>query len=325
MTAPWAALPPDEAYNLLALGEGETSTVAAGAAWQAQTLEGLVNAGVSQANTAMTMPAWMGLGGTVSTESATVMNGLLDALSGWAQAKVPIAESAAAAYRSALSMMIPTPECLSNRVEQAHDVGINPLVWGALTPDIVRLDTQYFGFYWPNNAAQGTAYSALLLGFLSTLAIPPPVGAPMGSPAAPAEAAAQIAQTTAESSAGDAMRESMQSGLGVTDQLAGSQSSAVDDGAADERRAGAGAGGTGSFEPAGRCDERADSGAAATDGPSSPACSVRVAARWLRRLCCRLVVRRRCRSPGERRSRRWVAGCSAMVTAKRTKKQKLPV
>lgn len=229
MTAPWAALTPDAAYNLLALGDGEATTVAAGAAWQAQTIEGVMNAGLSQANTAMTAPAWIGEGGTASATSATVMNALLDALSGWAQAKVPIAESAAAAYRSALSMMIPTPECLANRAEQAHDVGINPLVWGALTPDIVRLDTQYFGFYWPNNAAQGTAYSALLLGFLSTLAIPPPVGAPPGSAAtAPAEAAAQIAQTAAQSSTGDAMRESMQSGLGVTDQLAGSPPSMME-------------------------------------------------------------------------------------------------
>lgn len=225
MTAPWPALPPEEAYNLLALGEGEATTVASGAAWQAQTIEGLTNAGLSEGNAAMTAPAWVGLGGTASGTSASVMNGILSALSGWAQAKVPIAETAAVAYRTAVSMMVPTPECLENRTEWAHDNAINPLVWGALTPEIVRLDTQYFGVYWPNNAAQGTAYSTLLTGFLSTLAVPPPIGPPAASPGAPAAAAGQIASATAESAAGDAMRESMQSGFSVTDQLAGGPAS----------------------------------------------------------------------------------------------------
>lgn len=225
MTAPWAALPPEEAYNLLAGGAGEATTVASGAAWQAQTIEGLTNAGISEGNVAMTAPAWIGLGGTASAGSSSAMNAILSALSGWAQAKVPIAETAAAAYRAALSLMVPTPECVENRTEWAHDNAINPLVWGALTPEIVRLDTQYFGVYWPNNAAQGTTYSALLTGFLSTLAVPPPIGPPSAMPGAPAAAAGEIASATAQSAAGDAMRESMQSGFSVTDQLAGGPAS----------------------------------------------------------------------------------------------------
>ncbi len=225
MTAPWPALPPEEAYNLLAGGAGEATTAASGAAWQAQTIEGLTNAGISEGNAAMTAPAWIGLGGAASGMSSSVMNAILSALSGWCQAKVPIAETAAFAYRSALSLMVPNIECVSNRTEWAHDNAINPLVWGALTPDIVRLDGQYFGVYWPNNAAQGTTYSALLTGFLSTLAVPPPIGPPSASPGAPAAAAGQVASATAESVAGDAMRESMQSGFSVTDQLAGGPAS----------------------------------------------------------------------------------------------------
>lgn len=219
MTAPWAATPPEANYLLLARGAGEATTVAAGAAWQAQTLESVMHAEASQLNAAVTGASWVGAGGTASALSATMMNGVLGALSGWAQSTVPIAESAAMAFRTAVSAMVPDVLCTENRVEQAKDVAINPLVWGALTPDIVRLDGTYFGPYWTENASQGIAFTSLLMAAIPTLGIPPPVGPPAASPAAPAAAAAQVAQATADGALGDGMRQATHAGMQITDQM----------------------------------------------------------------------------------------------------------
>jgi hypothetical protein len=142
--------------------------------------------------------------------TASVMNAVLTALSGWCEETVPIAETAAAAYRSAVSTMFNAGICEQNRTEQAGDVAINPLVWGALTPDIVRLDGTYFGLYWTTNATEGTTYATVLTGFLSALGIPPPAGPASVSPAAPAAAAEQVAEATAQGAAGDGMRASAQ-------------------------------------------------------------------------------------------------------------------
>lgn len=229
MTAPWPATPPEGNYLLLARGAGEATTVASGAAWQAQTLESLTHAEMSQLNTAVTATSWIGASGTASAASASLMNGVLGALSGWSQSTVPITEAAAMAYRAAVSSMFPDVVCTENRDEQAKDVAINPWVWGALTPDIARLDGTYFGVYWTENATQGLTYSALLTSFLSTLGIPPPVGPLSVSPAAPAAAAEQIASATADGAVGDAMRESTSAGMQITDQMgsaAGSMGSA---------------------------------------------------------------------------------------------------
>lgn len=224
MTAPWAATPPEANYVLLARGAGEATTVANGASWQAQTVEALTHAGLSAANTVATSAAWIGLSGAASAVASTALNGALSALSGWSQSTVPIAEAAALAYRAAVSAMIPDVVCVQNRVEQANDVAINFFVWGALTPEIVRLDGTYFGGFWTENATQGITYSSLLTGFLPTLGIPPPVGPLSVSPAAPAAAAEAVAQATADGAVGDAMRESVQAGTSMTDSM-GSMSS----------------------------------------------------------------------------------------------------
>lgn len=212
MTAPWPALPPGEAYLLLVGPNptGEATTIASGTAWQAQTIESVVDAGLSEANAAATQPGWIGLGGAASTMSATEMNAALTALSGWCEETVPIAETAAEAYRAAVTMMFNNEICDENRIEQGKDVALNPLVWGALTPDIVRLDGTFFGLYWTTNATAGTTYATTLTGFLAALGIPPPFGPPSVSPAAPAAAAEQVAEATAQGAAGEGMRASGQ-------------------------------------------------------------------------------------------------------------------
>lgn len=222
MTSPAPALPPEANYVSLARGVGEATVVANGAAWQAQSVSNQTHAGMSQVNTAATQMAWIGVSGVASSLSSTTMNAVLQLLGAWTQTAVPITESAALAYRAAVTAMFPDVVCTENRVEQAKDVAINPAVWGALTPDIVRLDTTYFGPYWTVNASQVMAYSALLLGFLATLAVPPPVGPPSVSPAGPAGAAEAVAQATAQGVAGDAMRESANAGLSTVEQGSGS-------------------------------------------------------------------------------------------------------
>lgn len=177
MTAPWPTMLPEAVYDMLAGGAGEVSTVAVGGAWQGQAIESLAHAAISEANTAATAPGWMGLGGAASAQTVTDINGVLSALSsGWAEPKVVAAETAAAAYRSAVEGMFPSPVCTQNRIEQASDVAINPSVWFTLTPDIVRLDSTYFGVYWQTNSALAMGYTTTLAGLLSTLAVPPPVG-----------------------------------------------------------------------------------------------------------------------------------------------------
>lgn len=226
MTAPWPALPPEDAYALL-VGpnvSGEATTVASGAAWQAQTIESVTHAALSQSNAVMTQPGWIGLGGAASTMTATVMNAVLTALSGWCEETVPIAEAAAGAYRAAASTMFNTAVCEQNRTEQAGDVAINPLVWGALTPDIARLDGTYYGLYWTTNATEGTTYATVLTGFLSALAIPPPLGPLSVSPTAPAAAAEQVAEATAQGAAGDGMRSSAQAAADFGGQSSSAQS-----------------------------------------------------------------------------------------------------
>lgn len=219
MSAPWAATPPESNYVVLARGAGEATTLASGEAWQAQTLESLLHAELSELNTAVTGVSWIGASGAASALSATVMNGLLGALSGWAGSTVPITTAAAAGYRAAVSGMIPDVLCLENRAEQQKDVDINPLVLGALTPDIIRLDGTYFGDYWTQNATSGISYDALLDGFIPMLGIPPPVGPLSVSPAAPAAAAEQVAEATADGGIGDAMRESTSAGMQTIDQM----------------------------------------------------------------------------------------------------------
>lgn len=222
MTSPAPALTPEANYISLARGVGEEFVVANGVAWQAQSVSNQTHAGMSQVNTAATQMTWTGVSSVASSASATTMNGVLEAMGVWTQVAVPITESAALAYRTAVMAMFPDVVCAENRVEQAKDVAINPAVWGALTPDIVRLDTTYFGPYWTVNASQVMAYSALLLGFLASLAVPPPIGPPSVSPAGPAGAAEAVAQATAQGVAGDAMRESASSGMSTVEQMGSS-------------------------------------------------------------------------------------------------------
>ena len=195
------------------------------AAWQTLAVSHEAAFSASSANAATTALDFQGIGGSSSAAAITALNTALELLAGWVQEKPPIAASAVAAYETAVSTMIPAAVSLANRAEQAADVAINPAVFGALTPAIVALDTEYFGEHWPHNASVGVAYGAALAALAAALAVPPPL-APAGPPAGPATAAAALAQTAGQAAAGEAMKASGQMAL-MTGDVAAAPAEAV--------------------------------------------------------------------------------------------------
>lgn len=223
MADPWPTFSPETNYlRLVGPGAaGTASTMASGAAWQALMGSNELSFSLSQLNTAVTALNFEGVGGLSSMTAVTGLNTALQLLAGWVQEKPPIAASAVAAYETAVSSMIPAEVSIANRTEQAADVLINPAVWGALTPAIVALDTEYFGEHWPHNAGAGATYGAALAALVAALAVPPPI-APLGaSPAAPAAAAAAVAQA-----AGTTGMQAATQGTGQVTQMAGQTAAA---------------------------------------------------------------------------------------------------
>ncbi|WP_099024399.1 PPE domain-containing protein [Mycolicibacterium palauense] len=228
----WATSTPETNYlRLVGPGAaGVSSTLASGTAWQALMASHELSFSLSALNTAVTALNFEGVGGLSSEATVTTLNGALQALAMWVQEKPPIAAQGVAAYQTAVQTMIPAEVSVANRTEQAADVAINPSVWGALTPAIIALDTEYFGEHWPHNSSTGAAYGAALSALIALLAVPPPV-APMGaSPAAPAAAASAVATTAATT------------GMQASTQVAGTATQATGQAAAAPAQAAGGAG-----------------------------------------------------------------------------------
>lgn len=224
----WPCSPPEVNYLRL-VGDGAAgtaTTLASAAAWQALTVSNEVAFSLSSLNTVVTAAGFQGVGGASSATAAGELNTSLQMLAGWTQEKSPVAGSAVAAYETALAAMIPAAVSIANRTEQAADVAMNPLVFGALTPAIVALDTQYFGEFWPQNASAGVTYGATLAGLAAALAVPPPL-APSGSSPAPVAAAAAMAQESAQMATGQVLQQTMQQAATTTAQQVGSAASEI--------------------------------------------------------------------------------------------------
>lgn len=208
----WPSSPPEVNYLRLAgsTAAGTATTLASAAAWQALMVSIELACSLSAVNAAATALDFEGLGGAGSMTALTGLNGALQLLAGWAQEKPPIAASAVAAYEAAVSSMIPAEVSLANRAEQASDVALNPLVFGALTPAIVALDAVYFGEHWPQNSGAGAAYGSALAALVPALAIPPPLSPPGAAPAAPASAAAAVAEAAGQAAGNTVAAESGQ-------------------------------------------------------------------------------------------------------------------
>lgn len=212
----WPVRPPELNDAILKAGAGVGTYVANEAAWTALGASHHAEGVASSINTAVTSASWVGVGGTSSAATVTMLNAAMHGLAGWVDVKPAVVTAAVSAFMMANGLMRPAPECEANRAEWQVNFDLNPLVLGMLTPVITALDTQYFGVMWPNNAAVGTNYGATLNMLAASLTVPPPPATPGASPAAPAAAAGAGAESAAEGSAGAAMRASYQGAQAAT-------------------------------------------------------------------------------------------------------------
>ncbi|HEY1841032.1 MAG TPA: PPE domain-containing protein, partial [Mycobacterium sp.] len=172
MSHPWPMFPPEENWYSLALGAGPSPMVAYGEALAAHHVVMTSVVGVSTATAVGTSAAYVGLGGTASEAALVSHNGEHSAFADETLARAQIAHMAAATHSATVTQMVPAPPAHANRLEEATDEVINPMVWGALTPRITDLNLEYFGFMWPNNAAAGVRYGAALDGLGAALMTP---------------------------------------------------------------------------------------------------------------------------------------------------------
>lgn len=190
---PWPLTDPATAYLQMTSGAGAAPMHAASAALHA--LGGSV-AGVaasSTANAAGLSASWSGQGSSASALSAMAMAGADSQYSVLSMLKGQLLNAAGELHTTTVPTMVTHIQANANRGEWAFDNGINPLVWGALTPRLIDLDTEYFGFMWPNNASAGLRYGAgldALAAALSALSALPSLAG--GSVSAPALAAADM-------------------------------------------------------------------------------------------------------------------------------------
>ncbi len=158
---------------------------------------------------------WHRLAGAGATASA-VTHGALDAqhelLAAALVDKACHVVAAAGAHQSALASMVTAEEAGANRVDEAAAQQLNPLVWGALTPQIVALNVEYYGQMWPHNAAAGAAYGAALRAAAAAIMVPFPPAVPGASLAA---AGVGLAEAGAMSAAGATVRASEQAAHAV--------------------------------------------------------------------------------------------------------------
>ncbi len=213
MPHPWPVFTPEDNHATLSrLGTGPATTLAYQAALTAEMAHLESITAVSAATGAGTYAtAWSGVGAAASAVSQTGLNTAGMALTAWLAEKLPLIATVVSGWQTAATAMVPAEEALANRVEEATDEAINPLVWGALTPRIVDLNLEYYGHMWPRNAAAGAAYGTVARASAAAmLAVPPPPALTGGSPAAPAAAAATIAEDGGSGAAGAAMRVSAQ-------------------------------------------------------------------------------------------------------------------
>jgi len=191
---PWPAIDPASAYMTMTGGAGAAPMHVASAAMS--TLGGAVDSTVSASgvNTAATAANWSGLGGSASAASVNTLNTDQSVYGQLSLVKAQLLQAAGELHTMTPPRMVTHVQANANRGEYLVDNAINPLVWGALTPRLIDLDTEYFGYMWPNNASAGLSYGAGLdalgLALSSLSALPSLAG---GSVAAPGLAAADVA------------------------------------------------------------------------------------------------------------------------------------
>lgn len=177
-------------------GPGPAPTLESAAAWAVEAAIHDLSMGLSAMNIASLIPSFVGIGGTASADTGTLLNALVGVLGGHCLKQQLIMLAAAELYTAARAGLIPSSIIDANRVETANDVAINPLVLGALTGRIGELNIEY-GMYWSQNAAASSSYGAGMTGLTAQLLVPPPAAGMGANPAAPALLASSVAENAA--------------------------------------------------------------------------------------------------------------------------------
>ena len=204
---PWPLSDPATTARLFEGGPGPDTTLANAAAWAVEAAIHDLSMGLSAVNIAGLLPNFMGVGGTASAETGTVLNALAGVMGGHCLKQQLIALSASELYAAARAGLIPSAIIDANRIECANDVALNPVVLGALTGRIGELTAEY-GMYWAQNASVGSAYGSGLNTLTTALLSTPPPAAMGANPAGPAMMAGSVVEQAGTSTATTAARAS---------------------------------------------------------------------------------------------------------------------
>lgn len=224
---PWPIFDPASAYMTMTGGAWAGPMHAAGTALQALGVHVETTAGLSEVNDTIVGESWSGQGRTSAAASVSVLNTDQTLYASLSTMKAQLLNAAGELHTTTVPQMVTHIQANANRGEWGIDNAINPWVLGALTPRIIDLDTEYFGFMWPNNASAGLRYGAGLDALGAALAglsaLPSLAG---GAVTAPASAAADVA-----SNAGMSM---MSAVMSATEQAATSKNSSTNSAATQE-------------------------------------------------------------------------------------------
>ncbi|MBV9720927.1 MAG: hypothetical protein JO082_03285 [Mycobacterium sp.] len=203
---PWPMIDPASAYSMMTAGDGGVSTQVYSAGLRAWAAGGHGTVAASGVNLAGMQGGWRGLSALSAAASGAQLN--VDQLSEAekALAKAEVAQAAADLHTMTVPRMVTHVQANANRGEYVADNAINPWVLGALTPRLVELDLEYFGYMWPNNASAGVGFGAGLdvagAALASLAGLPTLAGASLG---APVMAAADVAANGGIAALGAAM------------------------------------------------------------------------------------------------------------------------
>ncbi|POX86062.1 hypothetical protein C3B43_20485, partial [Mycobacterium kansasii] len=196
---PWSAFSPEANCAALVSGSGPASTLAYADTLSAQAAQvQAVVAASTASGTATYGTTWRGAGASASAVAQAALDTQHELLAAALLEKASHVAAAAGAHQSAVASMVTAQQAVANRRDEATAQQLNPLVWGALTPQIVALNPEYYGQMWPRNAAAGAALGAALRAAAAALMVPFPPAVAGGSPAA---AAVGLAETGADSAA----------------------------------------------------------------------------------------------------------------------------
>jgi hypothetical protein len=191
---PWPCIDPASAFMTMTGGAGARPMHVASTGFATLGVHAGTTVAVSAANITGMADIYQGSGAAAAVASAAQLAGDYSDYGSVSLVKSQLLAAAGELHTMTPPQMVTHVQANANRFEYVVDNGINPSVLGALTPRLIDLDTEYFGFMWPNNASAGLRYGAGLdalgAGLAGLSALPSMAG---GSVAAPAMAAADVA------------------------------------------------------------------------------------------------------------------------------------